>query len=552
MRFTLPSSVLRFTAALLATIAVPTVASACGGFFCDANQPVTQAAERILFAPGDEPGMLQMHVQIVYGGPPSEFGWLLPAPADVVTSLSNPAIFARLDQAFGPQFQLTIENDCSGDGLANGDASSGAGGAGGEGGAGGGGGPDVQVLSREAVGPYDRVILQAEAASELTRWLDENDYSAPDNADALLQPYLDNGSVFVALKLLPGAGIADIAPLRLDFTADQPTVPIIPTQVAAEPDMGLIVHVVGDARAIPTNYLHVEINERAIDWFGFGANYADVVSQAADEANGQAFATDFAGPINAGHRAQLAIDLISGANLTAIRGAETLEEFTRQLGTIEEDMIVALSAIIEPVEGATVREMLTASWNYAEHPINGEAIADAIENDINPARAAINALFEGERYMSRLYTTLSAAEMTLDPLFAQNGDLEPVDNIRTATFRDQGCFTGDGQMIFSDGSRMAVFGNAQAGLIQRQAGATIRGVETRAAALVERMMPAGQPELIRGMEPGTSAQTNPPVPVPPRGDDDDSGCGGCTIDGDAPMAPMFLLGLGLLLLRRRR
>lgn len=538
----------RLTAALFASVALPAAASACGGFFCDANQPVTQAAERILFAPGDEPGKIQMHVQIVYGGPPSEFGWLLPAPADVTTRLSNPAIFGRLDQAFGPQFRLTRENDCSD--AANGDASSG--GEGGAGGGGGGGGPDVQVLSREAVGPYDRVVLAADEASELTQWLEENQYSAPDDADAVLQPYLDNGSVFVALKLLPGAGVDDIAPLRLDFTADQPTVPIIPTQVAAEPDMGLIVHVVGSARAIPTNYLHVAINERAIDWFNNGSNYPDVVSQAADEANGQAFATDFAGPITAGHRAQLELDLVSGAALTNIRAATTLEEFTQLFNTIEEDMIVALSAIIEPAEGATVREMLTAWWNFADHPIDGEAIAAIIEDEINPGRAEINAIFAGERYMSRLYTTLSAAEMSLDPLFAENADLDPVDNIRTATFRDQGCFTGDGQLIFSDGSRMAVFDNAQAGLIQRQAGETVRGLQTQGAALVERMMSAGQPEVIREVEPGTSMQTNPPVPVPPRGEDD--GCGGCAVDKEAPLTPVVLLGLGLglLSLRRRR
>ncbi|MGK0360507.1 MAG: MYXO-CTERM domain-containing protein, partial [Bradymonadia bacterium] len=369
------------------------------------------------------------------------------------------------------------------------------------------------------------------------------------------QPYLDNGSVFVALKLLPGAGIDDITPVRLDFSAGQPTVPIIPTQVAAEPDMGLIVHVIGDARAIATNYLHVEINERAIDWFNFGSNYADVVSQAADEANGQAFATDFAGAITDAHRSQLRLDLISDGTLNAIRMAGEFSEVFRELNTVDEDLIVALSAVIEPPEGVTVRDMVNNWFDYEQHPVNGAAIAAVIEDDVNPGRVKVNALFDGERYMSRLYTTLSADEMTADPLFAQNGDLDAVDNIRTAIFRDAGCFTGDGQMIFSDGSRMPIFDGGQAGLIQRQAGETVRGLETRGAALVERMMSAGQPEVIRD-DPGTSMQTNPPVSAPPRGEDD-SGCGGCATDGHAPMAPiqvfgLGLLGLGLLVLRRRR
>lgn len=46
---------------------------------------------------------------------------------------------------------------------------------------------------------------------------------------------------------------------------------------------------------MPDNYLHVTINEAAIDSFNGGANYDDVITRAADEAGGHAFATDFSG-----------------------------------------------------------------------------------------------------------------------------------------------------------------------------------------------------------------------------------------------------------------
>lgn len=552
---------MRTALALTATLALPSAAMACGGFFCNTNQPVTQAAERILFAPGAEAGTLQMHVQITYGGPPTEFGWLLPVPPDVQTGLSNAAIFQRLDQAFAPQFRLTIDNNCNdefADASLGGVGGEGGGGGGGGGEGGGAGGPDVQVLSREAVGPYDQAILAADDAAELLRWLDENDYNAPDNAGALLQSYLDNGSVFVALKLLPNATTADVAPLRLEFTADQPVVPIKPTQVAAEPDMGLIVHVVGSARAIPTNYLHVAINERAINWFNFGNNYADVVSQAADEANGQAFATDFAGPIDDNHRAQLNLRVFDENTIEFLRSQEVFGEVVETLGSFDEDLLIGLSSVIEPPEGLTVREMLNTFWQHYDVEVNGAAIADLIENTINPGRERINAMFAGERYMSRLYTTLSAAEMQVDPLFAENVDLDTVSNIHTATFRDEGCFTGNGQLIFSDGSRMAVVDRTQSGVVRRQAGETVRGLETNAAALIERMMPAGQPEAIEQDRPGTSMPTNPPMPVPPRDQDPafsdggDGGCGGCTTSDNAPpVLPLLVVG-GLIALRRRR
>ena len=87
----------------------PQLALACGGLFCNNTNPVNQAAERILFAPKDD-GM-DMHVRITYAGPPSEFGWLLPVPADVEYGLSSEQLFSELDRNFAPTFVLRTEFD---------------------------------------------------------------------------------------------------------------------------------------------------------------------------------------------------------------------------------------------------------------------------------------------------------------------------------------------------------------------------------------------------------------------------------------------------------
>ena len=197
-----------------------------------------------------------------------------------------------LDQNFGPQFRLRREFDEGCEQLnaaraaptaAFDDSAEQAGGG-------------VQVLSREQVGPYDRAILKPKSVIALRDWLDENEYQIPAGVDDTLEPYVKLKSAFVAIKLVPGQGSSDIVPLKLSFAGNQPTIPIVPTSVAADPDMGIIVHLLGDSRAIPVNYRHVTINETAIDWLSGGQNYPDVVSQAADEANGLAFTTDFAGP----------------------------------------------------------------------------------------------------------------------------------------------------------------------------------------------------------------------------------------------------------------
>ena len=80
---------------------------ACGGFFCNASQPVNQAAERILFASQD--GEIEMHVQIQYQGPPTGFGWILPVSPGVETEVSSEALFIALDRIYGPQFFLRYE-----------------------------------------------------------------------------------------------------------------------------------------------------------------------------------------------------------------------------------------------------------------------------------------------------------------------------------------------------------------------------------------------------------------------------------------------------------
>ena len=45
-----------------------------------------------------------MHVRIQYDGPPDQFGWLLPVPADptLEVKLSTEALFDSFDQLYAP------------------------------------------------------------------------------------------------------------------------------------------------------------------------------------------------------------------------------------------------------------------------------------------------------------------------------------------------------------------------------------------------------------------------------------------------------------------
>ena len=67
------------------------------------------------------------------------------------------------------------------------------------------------------------------------------------------------------------------------------------TAVAANDDMGVLTWVLGSARAVPANYLSLELNEARINWFNAASNYNSVVTAAANDAGGQGFVTELAG-----------------------------------------------------------------------------------------------------------------------------------------------------------------------------------------------------------------------------------------------------------------
>ncbi len=541
---------MRIASLLVCLLATPG-ALACGGLFCNANTPVNQAAERILFAHHE--GQIEMHVRLTYAGPPTDFGWILPVPRDVETEISSEALFRGLDAAYGPQFRLQTEyaDDCQWpeeEWADAGLASAADGGAGGAGGAGDPAPPRVQVLSREAIGPYDRVILDAQDVGALRDWLDDNEFAIPDTIDEKLSPYIELDAVFVAIKLLAGSDSGDIVPLRLTFTGDRPAIPIIPTAVAAENDVGVIVHVLGETRAIPLNYLHVVVNEAAIDWQNSGDNYADVVSAAADEAGGRAFATDYAGPLTDIFTDALApFDEGFLDQLAQVETVDQLWNIVRGPVLRDPDFSRVMVAAIEIPEGVDPSEFAGCPSCYMEPGMAfpGAAIAERLREEVKPVREHLAELFDASPYLTRLYTTMSADEMDTDPVFSFNNDLEQQSNQHVAIQRIE-CPDGSPDwenptIVLPDGSELP--GDAEP--IRRENGENVRGLGTQAAALVEQLPEAG---------PGTEVSRMPPRP-PAGSGGGGGGSAGCVCDVGEGGGPESLLGFVLLALtglRRRR
>ncbi|MEZ4317889.1 MAG: DUF2330 domain-containing protein [Myxococcota bacterium] len=422
--------------ALLLISAGASPAFACGGMFCDPGPlevQVVQNAERIAFHVDERLGTVEAHVQIFYEGPPDQFGWVVPVSAQPEVFLSTDALFEALGTRLAPTVRLNFasEGNCGGrSGCAppgvNRDASSevdsglqfdtDA--------------PPVEVVDEGQVGPYDFVVLQADTSDALVSWLQGHQFAIPDTLTGVLAPYLTPDAHFLAVRLSKDADAGDIAPLGWRYDGDAASIPIQLTSIAAAPDLRLEVSVFGDGRAVPESYLHVTLNEAQLDWFNGGTNYYDVVSRAADQAGGHAFATDYAGPP----------DLLAGFLWTAAQQATSLSladaadatQFAQLWNELQvrpnANVRVALGGHLDPapedgrldagmLDGVDLAALYTDLDRYVFEPLRvGEALF-------------------ATPWVTRMSSSLDAAEMTVDPVFVVNHDMNtPVSNLHEARF----------------------------------------------------------------------------------------------------------------------
>ena len=426
-------------------------AEACGGFFCS-RVPIDQSGERIVFGVRDN--TVEAHVQIQYQGAAEKFSWVVPMPALPTLEVGTPLIFGYLDSRTQPRFQLQWQNSCQGDGrggvLDNYDGAPPSPSAPQEDSGGGG----VVVISQSEVGPYDAAILQATEGTALREWLVSNGYDLTDQGSAALEPYVGQGLYFVALKLQQNRQAGDLRPIVLRFQGNKPCIPIKLTAIAARPDMPIIAYVLSNQRAIPLNYRHVLINPTRINWVRFGDNYTQVATEAVDEAGGQAFLTEFAGASTAiaqGYDAFLP-DYELAPLSQRTHPVDFAEELLRQgfgqdpsiQGMLRKYIPIPASLVEQGISEAAFYNSLSSYRSAIDSdpnrpPFNHTGFVQEIQDSIvTPAEKSLEML-QSHPYLTRLFTTMSAEEMTVDPDFDFNNVAPDVSNMFTAKASFETC-----------------------------------------------------------------------------------------------------------------
>jgi hypothetical protein len=294
-------------------VAQTPVAQACGCLsppaVTEGDYAVNQSAEQIIFEV--EPGWVTAHVLIKYAGDPASFAWIVPVPEVPELAISPISAFGLLDKATSPVVTVGEENICPISewkceyaeheycgGLTSADDSSGSGSGNGAGAsdAGASGVPPVTVINEQVVGDYQTVTFRASEAAAATTWLRDNGFIVNQTTSIYMESYVQANMVFVAAKLVPGAGVKAIKPLKLRYRAAFPMVPLILTAVAAEPHLTVTTFIYGAKPFRPMGHPTVTINPDRIARDATGrTNYPMVLSRAIDEAGGDAFAIEYRG-----------------------------------------------------------------------------------------------------------------------------------------------------------------------------------------------------------------------------------------------------------------
>jgi uncharacterized protein (TIGR03382 family) len=428
----------------VASAAFLPAAHACGGFFCSQAAPVNQSAEQIIFVENGDDTVTAV-IRINYQGPSEHFAWVLPIAGvpDKVDVSSNQA-FDRLSSGTAPQYStsVVVEGTCKAPPFGNDTMSVPGTASGGFADAGLAADGSVAVLGMGSVGPYDWHVIAvspnaADPAQDAVDWLTMNGYDVTDLGPMVLEPYLKDGLNLIAFKLTKPADAqsGSIRPVMLTFDGRLPSIPIRPTAVAAQDDMGVLVWVLSDKQAVPSNYKSLVLNEALINWFNYQSTYDAVVSAAADEAGGQGFVTEMAGP-------STALDQVVWASYEQQQW-QSYAATTFQDGFDEIMQAYAFrdwdgyrDAIFDSVT-------LPDGVAFDDFGRNPEAYRDMVQIDQqkflvelyeNVVRPVIKTqeLLDSRGYVTRLYSTMSADEMTVDPVFDFNADLADLSNLHTA------------------------------------------------------------------------------------------------------------------------
>lgn len=437
-------------------------AQAFGVIGTSAGEKLEQTGEQVILVDNPDATVTAV-IQLELSGDATELSWVIPVPAEPTLNLSSSAVFQRLSGLTAPQYWVELTDPCTVRG------------------------PDhavqeeeefadtqttdaeesparVKLVEQNALDPYEHNTLRIDAAGgdvtqAISAALTERGFAWDDRDSELLTPYVEAGMGLLAIKLKNPTGQAAITrPIAITYDSSELSIPIRATRARARDDMPLRIWLFGDAHAVPANFQTLIVNDALYDWqsaqkFPFGTapangagsfgprinlptNYEAVVAHAAGAAqDGQGFLVEHSAPSS--HVRDIVWAGLDSQNVEYVTelGIDGFEAISRALQSFRgwDGLRAVIEHNVELPRDASLEQLLMEPAAFRDSAqIDAERFVEQLEREVvAPVRDTAERM-RRTPYMTQLFTTLSAPEMTLDPTFEWNPDLALVSNVHIA------------------------------------------------------------------------------------------------------------------------
>ncbi|MGV8969015.1 MAG: DUF2330 domain-containing protein [Microbacteriaceae bacterium] len=195
-----------FTVALVAfPVAAPAFACECGGVVQPTNGEVSVDGERAILSLVD--GIQTTELLMEISSTSANVGLIVPTPTPATVELGDLRDFDAIESAMLPR-PVYVEDWWGIDAVVSAVRND---------------NPTIPtVLDRVQLGPLEATTLAASDTQGLLSWLVANDFTLPETAQSLLQPYVTAGWSFVAIKLSSASALdGTLDPVRISFATEE-------------------------------------------------------------------------------------------------------------------------------------------------------------------------------------------------------------------------------------------------------------------------------------------------------------------------------------------
>ncbi len=444
MKLYFPTALFALSAAALLTPARE--ANACGGCFVQQQDSTVVTGHRMVLSVSPDQSVLWD--QIKYSGDPSEFAWVLPTRPGAVIETASDAWFETLDAAtittvLSPQ--VSCANSASFSCAAAGGSASLS-----ELNSGGG----VTVVHQGTVGPYETVTLKTDKPGALNAWLGDHGFNIDVATQPIIDAYVKESFEFIAIRLQPGKGVAQMKPVRVLSEGASPLLPLRMVAAGTGPEVSIILFTVSEARMAPDNFPEAIIPRPLIVWdFATqSSNYAELRQTALRVSEGKAWLTPYAQPrtllsgfdspglgfqvqYNAGNGAPL--DTIASAYIArALANGETLDTMCTKVFS----QVAESSDVVKNPCPFGAKSNDPACQDVALGEIDSRTLACG---DVDDLAVALRGLHPKDVWLTRLEAELPRAALGVDLTLKPAVEQLPVDNwIRAESSSGKPCGAG--------------------------------------------------------------------------------------------------------------